>query len=104
MDVPGNLLPGSTREVVVWRMGYVTLYMSEKCGVVTGWSLASDVEGRTCGTWRGRGVCEEPVRTNLATPIPTPIALSILYMNTVWRPMLRPVLNDCYTVNSLLEV
>lgn len=95
VDVPGNVLPGTTREVIVWRVVCVTPYMAEKCGVVTGRKLAADVEGSLCGARRDCGVCKEPVRTNLASQIPPSIAMSILYMNIDWRPMRHPNLVAC---------
>ena len=82
--------------------------MAENCGVVTGWSLAADMEGSACGSRGYRGDCKEPVRTNLTTPISSSIALNILYVNTAWRPMRHPfsecMLDSLFVARSLGRV
>ena len=71
--------------------------MCEKCDVGAGRSFAADVDCDACGSPRGRGFREEPLRTNNPKPIPPLVALSILNMNCAWHPMRRTFLIFCWT-------
>jgi hypothetical protein len=47
----------------------------EACGALAGRSIETDVGGSIGGPRRTRGVCEESVRTNFSTPIPSSFAV-----------------------------
>lgn len=78
-----------------FRDACATSNMCETCDVVTGWIVAADVEGSDCQSRPGRGLCEEPVRTDCSTPSPPSIALSIIALDVVWSPIAHPFVNLC---------
>ena len=77
VNVPGILLPGTTREAGL--IGMLVDHMKPviaTCDVVAGRSINADAETSECGSRGGRGLGEEPVWTVFSTSLLPSIALS----------------------------
>lgn len=94
VDVPGSLLPGTSREVIVRTMHSVRANMVEAYACVAGWGLGAYAEGGMSGLRRGRGVCEEQLWSIFSTPIPPSIALTIQTKNVGLASDANPI-SDC---------